>query len=88
MNVSDKSPLEKHITTIFVAIVCSVISFSATYLFNDKSEKAVLSSQLSTIHTQVTELRAEIKTMRADFATKDVVHDHENRIRSLERKIK
>lgn len=78
--------LERHVQTILGTLAVAAITFVATSLYNDKGEKAMMVAQLTTLNQQVAELRGEIKTMQASFATKDQVADHENRIRLLEQK--
>jgi len=80
--------IEKHIQTILVSLITGAIVFASSYVFNDKSDKAVLASQLQSISTQVAELRSEVRGIQANFATKDSYTDHENRIRALERRAK
>lgn len=79
--------IEKHIQTILVSLITGAIVFASSYVFNDKSDKAVLASQLQTISAQVAELRSEVRASSVSFATKDSHIDHENRIRTLERKV-
>ena len=77
----------EHIHTILISLTTAAIVFAATYFFDDKSEKAVLTSQLTTISTQVAELRSDVRGIQSNFATKDGHMDHENRLRILERKV-
>ena len=79
--------LERHVQTILISVVTGAIVFSASYFFNDKSEKAVLTTQMAALNQQVSELRGEVRAMQANFATKDNLIDHEARIRALERKV-
>lgn len=79
--------IERHLQTILISIITGAIVFSASYFFNDKSDKAVLSAQLSALTSQVNEMRSELRSMQAVYGTKDVDADHEARLRILERKL-
>lgn len=84
---SKGSNIERHLQTILISIITGAIFFSASYFFNDKSDKAVLSTQLAALTSQVVDMRAELRSMQAVYGTKDVDADHEARLRILERKL-
>lgn len=79
--------MERHIQTILVSVLTGAILFAGSYVFNNKGDTAVLVTQIAALTAQVAELRSEVRSIRNDFATKDSVIDHENRIRNLERKV-
>ena len=79
--------LEKHIQTILISLITGGIVFAFSYLFSDKSDKAVLTTQLQAISVQVAELRTEVRGNQSSFATKENLIDHEARLRILERKV-
>lgn len=79
--------IERHIQTILISVIVGALTYAASYVFNDKADKAVLASKLDALTTQVAEMRGEVGAMRSNLAGKEQVLDHETRIRALELRV-
>jgi hypothetical protein len=79
--------LEKHVQTILISLITGSIVYAFSYFLADKSDKAILTTQLQAISVQVAELRTEVRSNSTNFATKENIADHEARLRIVERKV-
>lgn len=80
--------LERHIQTIALFVITSVLAFTANTLWQQRTDNAVVSEQLKTLSQQIVELRADVKAMQGNYVTREDYRDHEGRIRALEMKKK
>lgn len=79
------SVLERHLQTLLITFISASVLFAASYFFTDRGDKAILITNISHLSSRVEEMRADIKTMRAEQASKAHVDDIEVRLRALER---
>jgi hypothetical protein len=82
---STAGTMERHLQTILITFITGSVIFAANYFFTDKESKAVLLTNLTHLTSQVHEMRSDIRTMRAEQASKAQVDDIESRLRALER---
>lgn len=76
--------LERHVQTILISIITGAILFVANYVFTDSREKAVQGAQLEALTRQVLELRADIKSLQTDYASRNELKALDERVRRLE----
>jgi hypothetical protein len=76
--------MERHLQTILITFITGSIVFAANYFFTDKESKAVLLTNMNHITAQVAEIRADIRTMRQEQASKAKVDELEARLRAVE----
>lgn len=79
--------VERHIQTIMIALVTGSIVFASNYFFTDKESKAILLTNLTNLTTQVAEVRADLRKLRDEQASKAQVMDIEMRLREVERAV-
>lgn len=77
--------MERHLQTILITFITGSVIFAANYFFTDKESKAVLVTNLAHLTAQVSELRADVKVMRAEQVSRTQVLELETRVRELER---
>jgi hypothetical protein len=66
-----KTGLERHIQSIILTIATGTIFFCATFVYNTKSEVAVIQVQIQQVTTQLIEIRSDLKAMQSLYVTKD-----------------
>lgn len=76
--------IERHVQTILISIITGAILFVANYVFNDSKEKAVQGTQLEVLTRQVIEMRADIRSLQTDYASRTEVRALDERVRKLE----
>lgn len=77
--------MERHIQTLLITFITGSVMFAANYFFTDKESKAVLLTNLTHLTAQVSEIRTDIRIMRAEQAKQSQVDDLERRLRDLEK---
>jgi peptidoglycan hydrolase CwlO-like protein len=77
---------EINFSSILTSLILGAIIFSAAYLFNNKSEVAILSTQIATLQSTITELRNDVKTIQANSIRRDEFDDLKKRVQLLEHK--
>ena len=81
-----KTGFEINLSSIITSLILGAIIFSAAYLFNNKSETAILSTQIATLQATITELRNDVKTIQANSIRRDEYDDLKRRVQVLETK--
>jgi len=77
---------EINFSSILTSLILGAIIFSAAYLFNNKSEVAILSTQIATLQTTITELRNDVKVIQANGIRREEFDDLKRRVQLLEHK--
>lgn len=76
--------VERHVQTILISIITGAILFVANYVFTDSKEKAVQGTQLEVLTRQVIEMRADIRSLQTDYASRTEMRALDERVRKLE----
>lgn len=79
-----KTGFEINFSSILTSLLLGAIIFSAAYLFNNKSETAILSTQITTLQSTITELRADIKVIQANSIRREEFDDLKRRVGAIE----
>lgn len=79
-----KNGFEVNFSSIITSLILGAIIFSAAYLFNNKSETAILSTQIATLQATITELRNDVKTIQANSIRRDEFDELKRRVYALE----
>lgn len=77
---------EINFSSILTSLILGAIIFSAAYLFNNKSEVAILSTQIATLQTTITELRNDVKVIQLNSIRREEFDRLENRVTKIENK--
>jgi Tfp pilus assembly protein PilN len=79
-----KRGFEVNFSSIMTSLILGAIIFSAAYLFNNKSETAILSTQIAILQTTIAELRNDVKTIQANSIRRDEFDELKRRVYALE----
>ena len=77
--------VERHFQTLAITFISAGVLFAGNYFFTDKESKAVLLTNVAHLTRQIDEMRIDVRTMRAEQASKVQVAEMELRLRELER---
>ena len=75
---------ERHGQTIMLAVITTVLAFSAKTLWDTNATQAKMTEQIASLTTQVSELRGAFSAMQQQYVTRSEFAVHEQRIQSLE----
>lgn len=81
-----KRGFEINFSSILTSLILGAIIFSAAYLFNNKSEVAILSTQISTLQLTITELRNDMKVLQNNGVRREEYNELKARVERLENK--
>lgn len=81
-----KQGFEINFSSILTSLILGAIIFSAAYLFNNKSEVAILSTQIATLQTTISELRNDVKVIQLNSIRREEFDRLENRVTKIENK--
>lgn len=84
----DVGAVERHLQTILISVITGAIFFSANFIYNDNRTKAVQQTQLEVLTSQVIELRADVRGLRDNYASRADLEKVEDRLRIVERAMK
>ncbi len=79
--------VERHFQTLAITFISAGVLFAGNYFFTDKESKAVLLTNVVHLTRQVDEMRADVRTMRGEQASKAQVAEIEIRLREVERQL-
>lgn len=81
-----KRGFEINFSSILTSLILGAIIFSAAYLFNNKSEVAILSTQITALQITITELRNDMKVLQNNGVRRDEFDRLTTRVEKLENK--
>lgn len=81
-----KTGFEINFSSILTSLILGAIIFSAAYLFNNKSEVAILSTQITALQITITELRNDMKVLQNNGVRRDEFDRLTIRVEKLENK--
>ena len=85
--VISKTAVERHAQTILVALITAGIVFVATRTIQGGEDATELKTQVSYLSLQITELRADVKSMQAGYVRADQFVDLSTRVRAIEERL-
>lgn len=76
--------IERHVQTIMITLITGALFFAANYFYTDNKGKAVQQTQLEVLTSQVIEMRADLKSLQANYVKHSDFKDLESRVRVME----
>lgn len=81
-------PWEQHFQSIAITFIVAAVFFAIAYFYNDNKEKGQNEFRIKFVTDQVIDMRSDIRALQNSYARREEVEKLEERLRSVERRVR